>query len=110
MGASFSHDRARGPMRSTVFTGSLFIFGVVGLWSSSARAILNCEAQCPCGGHQVCETSVYTPARYTAGANGDVALSGNNGTAANEAMYPIAQALGLTWYHAKLLYDNTGNH
>jgi hypothetical protein len=97
-------------MRSTVFSGSLLLFGVVGLWSSSARAILNCEAQCPCGGHQVCEASTYTPARYTAGANGDVALSANNGTPANEAMYAIAQALGLSWYHAKLLYDSTGNH
>ena len=76
-----------------------FVLGLAALWSPKADA---CTA--------ACETCSYVPAAYTSANNGDVALTVNSGDAAGRAMAPIATPLGMTYYHAKILNDTTGQN
>src|ERR1700728_3786090 len=76
-------------------TGSSFVLlSIVGLWSIDAHA-------------QECGTvSSYTPPRFTNANPGDVALIGNSGSAAAQALAPIANALGMTYFHTSMVYDS----
>jgi hypothetical protein len=80
--------------------GAFVILGLAASWSASALAG---GAGSECG--QVC---VWTPARFTNGNPGDVALIGNSGSAAGEALAPIAGALGLTYFHAEMIANSAG--
>jgi hypothetical protein len=78
------------------FGGGFVILGLAGLWCADAKA-------------QDCGTyTYYTPPRFTNGNVGDVALVGNSGSAAAQALAPIANALGMTYFHVTMLSDNAG--
>jgi hypothetical protein len=87
--------------RTTKTWGCTLALALAALWSAEARAQYQI-----CGPY--CVDTTYVPARYTTGASGDVALNTNSGTAAADALAPIASAMGLTYFHAKLLQDNSG--
>ena len=96
-------------MRQTTRTCSAaFVLGLAALWSADAVAEQLPPQPPVCG--DFCESCVYTPARFTAGAAGTVALSQNSGDTAAAALKPILGALGATYYHAQILYDASGDH
>jgi hypothetical protein len=81
--------------------GSTFLFvALAGLWSAEARAQWEGST---CG-----TIGSYTPARFTNGNPGDVALIGNSGSAAASALAPIAGVLGMTYFHVSMVHDNAG--
>src|ERR1700722_10296020 len=96
----FSNASTRGATtmgRTTRICGGALAFGLAGLWGSSAGAEelppqQPIEPSChPCS---VC-TTVRTPARYTNGSAGEVALIKGKGSAASDDMAEIAVPLGL---------------
>jgi hypothetical protein len=95
---------------STALCSSIFVLALAApaLWSDDASATALPPQPPVCG--DFCESCVYTPARYTAGAAGTVALTANSGSVASDALAPIATDLGMTYYHSLALYDASGNH
>ena len=92
---------------STAVCSSIFVLALAApaLWSDDASAVMPPPV---CG--DLCETCVTTPARYTAGAAGTVALTANSGSTASAALAPLIAAINGTYYHAVALYDASGNH
>jgi hypothetical protein len=91
---------------TTRVCGGVFAFGLAVLWSGDARAV-------PIGPYcgDYCSSCVYTPAAYTGGANGDVALDtvASNPTVGS-FLGAIEGPIGLKYVHTKILSDSTGNH
>src|ERR1700722_8343383 len=81
-------------MRATKsLSGSLVLLTVAGLWSTKAQA-------------QSCGTVYsYTAARFTNANVGDVALIGNSGSTAAQALAPLASAVPMTYFTAQMVSD-----
>src|ERR1700722_18910974 len=86
-------------MRGYVIKGvgsGFVVLGLATLWGDDASA-QECGVQ-----------TIYTPPRFTNGSPGDVALIGNSGSVAAEALAPIAGPLGMTYFHTSMIYSNIG--
>jgi hypothetical protein len=86
-------------MRSYVIKsvgGGFVVLGLAALWADDAAA-QDCGVE-----------TVYTPPRFTNGNPGDVALIGNSGSAASQALAPIAATLGMTYFHTSMVYSSIG--
>jgi hypothetical protein len=109
-------------MRSkTRVYGCAFVLGLCGLWAERADAMQTC----PPGEIYERGQTYYWPARYTAGAGGDVAVNTIGGNATLTPDQPVAtfgqqfvaavvgQLGGVTganaYVHSKILYDSSGD-
>jgi hypothetical protein len=87
----------------TTITGTAFVLGLAAqaLWSPDANACMSCTV---CG--QTCtQTATYTPAAYTSGAAGDVAVNNASESPLVALLVePVVNQLGgSTYEHTKLL-------
>ena len=95
---------------ATTVSSSIFVLTLAApaFWSDDASATPLPPPPPTCG--DLCSSCVYTPARYTSGAEGDVALikMSSSPTQSQIWLSTIGAGIALQYLHAKLLYDNTG--